>query len=186
MTTKTTWVIDPGHSTIQFKVKHLAIANVTGTFRSFNGYADTEGESFEGAKVYFEMDTASVDTNNTERDNHLKSGLFLDIVQFPKITFSGTLSKAGDGYLLQGGLTIRGTTKTISLEAEHTGIGAGRFNDTRAGFEVTGKINRKDFGLDINLVGGAGNLVVGEDIKFQIDAELIKQKYGLPGGSIRG
>ncbi len=174
MATKSTWVIDPGHSTIQFKVKHLAIANVTGTFRSFSGGAETYDETFEGAKVYFEMDAASVDTNNTERDNHLRSALFFDVAQYPKITFTGSFSKAGDGYLLQGGLTIRGTTKTISLEAEHTGTGPGRFNDTRAGFEVSGKINRKDFGLDINLVAGAGNLVVGEDIKFQIDAELIK------------
>jgi polyisoprenoid-binding protein YceI len=175
MTAKTNWTIDPQHSVINFKVKHLAIANVSGIFKLCKGSLLSENEDFDNAEIHFEMDAGSIDTNNPERDTHLKSDLFLDAVKFPEIIFNGILRKTGDDYKLDGELTILDTTKKIQMDAEHTGIGKGRFNDVRAGFEVSGKINRKDFGLNFHLLNDAGDLVVGNDIKLHCDIELIKQ-----------
>jgi len=175
METKTNWVIDPGHSEIQFKVKHLAIANVAGTFKIFSGQAECNGDLFAGAAINFDMEAASIDTNNAERDKHLKSGIFLNAEKFPRITFSGMLTRKDDDYCLTGDLTLLAATKRVSLNVEHTGTGIGRFNDTRAGFEISGKINRKDFGLDFNLLTEMGSLVVGEEIKIHADIELVRQ-----------
>jgi polyisoprenoid-binding protein YceI len=175
METKVNWAIDPGHSEIQFKVKHLAIANVTGTFKTFSGHVSCKGDLFAGATVSFQMDAATIDTNNTERDKHLKSDLFLNAEKFPGIIFTGVITQEDGDYRLAGDLTLLATTKRISLNVEHTGTGQGRFNDTRAGFEIIGKINRKDFGLDFNLLTEMGSLVVGEEIKIHADVELIRQ-----------
>lgn len=149
----TTWSIDPGHSEIRFKVKHLAIANVSGTFKAFRGNAETTLDNFEKASISFEIDTKSIDTNNAERDNHLRSNLFLDVDIFPMIKFDGVLQKdSGDEYSVEGDLTILKTTKRVTFYVEHTGVGKGRFNDVRAGFELKGKINRKDYGLNFSPV----------------------------------
>jgi polyisoprenoid-binding protein YceI len=172
---KTIWSIDPGHSKIQFKVKHLAIANVVGTFNVFSGSIASENSTFDEAEVGFELNTESIDTNNVERDSHLKSNLFFDASKYPKITFKGSLLKTGDAYQLTGDLTILETTKMITLDVEYTGTGEGRFNDIRAGFELSGKINRRDFGLNFNLMTDVGSLVVGEEIRLQGDIELIRQ-----------
>ena len=180
------WVIDPGHSKVQFKVRHLAIANVTGSFRSISGQVSTgevstghpadgrPGNEFEQAEVYLEIDTGSIDTNNGERDNHLKSELFLDVAKHPKIIFKGVVTSGGDQ--LTGELTILGNTRPIVLDIEHTGTGEGRFNDRRAGFEVNGKFSRKDFGLNFNLLTEVGNMVVGEEVRIIADVELISQR----------
>ncbi|GGA96127.1 YceI family protein [Puia dinghuensis] len=173
MATKTKWTIDPGHSKLQFKVKHLAIANVVGTFRAFSGNVESDDAAFENADVFFEGDAASIDTNNNERDNHLKSNLFLDVVQHPKIIFEGKATKVGDDRQVTGNLSIHGVTKPVTLLLEHTGTGEGRFGDKRAGFELSGKINRRDFGLEFDLLAG-GNLVVGEEIRIQGDIELVQ------------
>jgi len=169
------WKIDTGHSEIQFKVKHLAISNVAGTFKVFSGGMLTKNEDFDGAVVNCIIDVSSLDTNNTQRDGHLKSEGFFNPQKFPEITFEGQLKKKNDDYELAGDLTIRETTKHIVMEAELTGTGKGRFNDTRAGFEITGKITRKDFGLTWNILTEAGGLVIGEDIKLHFDIELIKE-----------
>ena len=169
------WVIDPNHSQVQFKVKHLMISTVSGTFKKFSGEALAESEDFNNTKVHFEIDTNSIDTNHEERDGHLKSPLFLNTAQYPKITFEGLLQKSGDNYKLAGNLTLCAVTKSITMDVEHTGMGKGRFNDTRAGFEANGKINRKDFGLNFALMTEAGNLVVGEEIKLHLDVQLIQQ-----------
>jgi len=171
-----TWIIDQQHSQVQFKVKHLAIANVSGAFKDFGGAATTGNNDFNNAEIYFELNTASIDTNNPERDTHLKSGIFLHAEQFPKISFEGKLVKTGDNYQLNGRLTILQTTLPLSLAVEHTGTGKGRYNDTRAGFEIDGKINRRDFGLHFNLLNEAGDLVVGNDIKLHCDIEMVKKE----------
>lgn len=167
------WVIDILHSEVQFKVKHLAISNVSGTFKTFIGQVHTENDDFNNAEINFELDTNSIDTNNLERDNHLKSDLFLNADKFPKITFNGKLIKSRKKWQLDGNLTILVTTKPVSLNVDYTGIGTGRHNDTRAGFEIEGKINRKDFGLTFNLLTEAGSLVVGEEVKLHFDIEII-------------
>ena len=134
--TKTIWAIDPNHSIVQFKVKHLAVSNVSGNFNVFSGNLETDNEEFNDSAVQFEIDTNSVDTNNSERDGHLKSPHFFDTAKFPKITFNGTLQEAAGDFLLVGELTILETTRIVKLNAELTGTGSGRFGDTRAGFEV--------------------------------------------------
>ncbi len=173
--TKEIWAIDPNHSIIQFKVKHLAVSNVSGTFNLFSGNLETRDETFNGAAVHFEIDTNSVDTNNSERDGHLKSPHFFDSAKFPKITFKGTLQNAAGDFLLVGELTMLETTRAVKLNVEFTGTGTGRFGDTRAGFEISGKLNRKDYGLSFGLLTDAGNLVVGEEVKLNCDIQLIKQ-----------
>jgi polyisoprenoid-binding protein YceI len=171
MASKTIWAIDPGHSDIRFKVKHLAIANVSGAFNVFEGQLETEGDAFEQATIHFEADAGSLSTNHPERDNHLRSDLFLHVEKFPKITFNGVLRKG----VLEGDLTILETTKPVSFAVEHTGIGKGRFGDIRAGFEVNGRINRKDFGLHFHLLNEAGDLIVGDEVKIQCEVELLKK-----------
>ncbi len=172
--TQASWQIDTGHSAIQFKVKHLAIANVTGAFTVFAGTVHTANEDFADAQVNLDIRTDSVNTNNEPRDADLKSATFFDVARFPTITFSGILHKLDEDYELTGDLTIRDITKQVTLATEFTGIGKGRFGDIRAGFDLTGKINRKAFGLTWSMLTEAGGLIVGEDIKLQMSVELIK------------
>ena len=168
---KTIWKVDAGHSSVGFKIRHMAIANVSGAFLHFEGqvYSLTP-DNFESATVDFEIRTESLNTNNTERDAHLRSDLFFDVERFSTISFKGVLT----GSKLTGDLTIRNVTREISLEADFTGLGQGRFGDTRAGFELSGKINRKDFGLTWNMLTEAGSLIVGEDVKLDMNIELIR------------
>jgi polyisoprenoid-binding protein YceI len=173
--TNSKWTIDATHSEAQFKVKHLAISNVSGTFKDFSGEVKSENEDFTGAEIKFEIDTNSIDSNNAERDKHLKSPLFLDSEKFPKIIFNGSIQKREGTYKLEGNLTMLETTKSIQMDVDYTGTGTGRFGDVRAGFEVNGKVNRKDFGLSFTLLTEAGNLVVGEDVKLHFDIQVIKQ-----------
>ncbi|MEX2603717.1 MAG: YceI family protein, partial [Gracilimonas sp.] len=141
----TTWNIDPTHSEIQFKVKHLVISTVTGYFRSFNGTIETDGDSFEGAKVTFEADVDSIDTNTEDRDNHLKSDDFFNAAEFPKLKFESTSfeNTSGDNYKLTGNLTIRDITKEVTLDVTHGGTVEDPYGQTKAGFELSGSINRK-------------------------------------------
>ena len=173
--TKTTWAIDPNHSEVQFKVKHLMISNISGTFKLFSGNIISESEDFSDAKIHFELDTSSIHTNQEERDNHLRSPLFLDTQKFAKIIFEGLLQKKNNRHELTGELTVCAVKKNITMEVEYTGTGKGRFGDIRAGFEISGKINRKDFGLNFNLLTETGGLVVGEEIKLHFDIQLIQQ-----------
>jgi polyisoprenoid-binding protein YceI len=169
------WTIDPNHSVIQFKVKHLGISNVAGTFKHFTGDVQSENEDFSQARVRCIIDADSLDTNNQQRDKDLKSSDFLDTQKFKEIKFEGLLKKINDHYELAGELTIRETVKSILMEAEFTGLGKGRFGDTRAGFELQGKLNRKDFGLSWNMLTEAGGFIIGEEIKLHFDIQLIKQ-----------
>lgn len=174
MTQKTTWKIDTEHSEAQFKVKHLMIASLSGTFKHFSGTVESEQDDFHGSKISFEIDANSVDTYHDIRDGVLRSSEFLDSENYPKIFFTGVLQKKANQYLLNGELTLRGITKTIQLDAELTGTGLGFRGDQRAGFEVSGKIDRKDFGIHFGLLTEAGILVVGEEVKLHFDIELIK------------
>lgn len=176
--TLTKWAIDPMHSVIQFKAKHLVISTVSGFFKSFEGSVETEGDNFEHAKIDFSIDIDSVDTNQTQRDEHLKSADFFDAATYPHIKFHSTsFKKTGtDEYELIGNLTIKDVTKPITLAVEFGGSADDFYGNTKAGFELTGKINRKEFGLTWNGITEAGSVVVGEDIKLSINAQLVKQK----------
>ncbi len=177
MATLTKWSIDPMHSEVQFKVKHLVISTVSGFFKSFEGTVETDGEDFESADISFSLDINSIDTNQTPRDEHLKSAEFFDAATYPKITFKSTsLTKTDDDeYELKGNLTIKDVTKPVSLNVEYGGSTADFYGNTKAGFEITGKINRKEFGLTWDGITEAGSVVVGEDIKLTINAQLTKQ-----------
>lgn len=174
--TKTVWNIDPTHSEIQFKVKHLVISTVTGNFKSFDGRLEAEGDNFENADAYFEADIDSIFTNNEDRDNHLKSEDFFDAENYPKLTFESTsFEKTGDDtYKITGDLTIRDVTKEIELEAVHGGTVEDPYGNTKAGFEATGSINRKDFGLTWDAVTEAGNVVVGDTVKLQLNLQIVE------------
>ena len=172
--TTTKWAVDASHSTAAFKVRHLGVANVTGTFKVFEGEIEKEGEDFDGAKIRLVVDMNSLDTNHVQRDGHLKSPDFFHTEQFPTMIFDGVLRKTGDRYEVVGDLTIRDVTKPVTFDAELTGVGKGRFGDNRAGFEVDGKINRKDFGLTWSMLTESGGLVVGEEVKVHFDVELIE------------
>jgi polyisoprenoid-binding protein YceI len=172
--TQSKWTVDPGHSKVQFKVKHLTIANVTGILKKFSGEVQTGSDDFSQATIAFEIDTSSLDTNLAERDNHLRSNLFLDAEKFPKLVFNGALQKKADGYIANGDLTIKDVTKNIQLSVEFNGTGKDKMGNTRGGFEAHGKINRKDFGITFNMLTEAGGLVVGEEVSLLFDIELIK------------
>ena len=172
----TKWVLDPTHSEVQFKVKHLVISTVSGFFKSFEGSLTTDNEDFENAKVEFSLDVNSIDTNQEQRDGHLKSAEFFDAEKYPKISFTSTsLTKDGDDYKLNGDLTIKDVTKPVSLDVEYGGSAGDFYGNTKAGFEVTGKINRKEFGLTWDGVTEAGSIVVGEDIKLIINVQFAKE-----------
>lgn len=173
--TKTTWAIDTMHSEVQFKAKHLVISTVTGKFKSFEGSLETETEDFDGADASFSVDVDSIDTNVADRDAHLKSDDFFNAEKYPKLTFTGTLNKTDDGYKLTGPLTIRDVTKEVTLDVDFGGTMVDGYGQTKAGFEISGKVNRKEFGLTWSMVTEAGGVVVGDDIKLDLNIQLTKQ-----------
>lgn len=172
----TQWALDPTHSELQFKVKHLMITTVTGSLKTISATLASEGDDFEDAKVSFEAEIGSIDTGNTDRDNHLKSGDFFDAEQFPKVTFESTsVTKDGDDYVLNGNLTIKDTTKPVKLNAEFGGIATDPWGNTKAGFTLSGKINRTDFGLTWNAALETGGVMVSEEVKIAGELQFVKQ-----------
>lgn len=170
------WNLDPSHSEIGFKVKHMMFTNVSGKFNSFEATVTNEDDNFETSKISFSADVASIDTNSTDRDNHLKSADFFEVEKFPKLSFVSTgVKKTGEGsYVVSGDFTIKDVTKTIDLDVEYSGLMKDPWGNTRTGFVITGKINRKDFGLTWNAALETGGVLVGEEVKFNIDVQLIK------------
>ncbi|HWQ82184.1 MAG TPA: YceI family protein [Ignavibacteria bacterium] len=175
---KTKWVIDPTHSKIGFKVKHLMISNVLGNFKQFEGEVLTDGDNFENAEIKLTIDAASVDTEIADRDTHLKSADFFNAEKYPKLTFSDAkiVDLGDDTFEMKGNLTIKDVTKPVKLTVEFGGIMKDPWGNEKSGFSITGKINRKDWGLTWNAALEAGGVLVGEDVKIIIDVELLKQK----------
>ena len=172
----TIWTIDPTHSEVEFKVKHLVITTVTGRFNAYTGTIQASDDSFLDAQVAFEAQIDSISTGQEQRDAHLKSAEFFDAATYPTLTFASTgLSKKGDGLVLMGDLTIRGVQKTISLDVDFGGIEKDLYGQTKAGFELTGKINRKDFGLTWGALTEAGGAVVSDEVRLAINVQFTKQ-----------
>lgn len=178
----TTWNLEPAHSELQFKVRHMMITNVTGHFTKFDATVETEGDDFTTAKVNFTADVNSISTNNEQRDGHLKSDDFFSADKFSEIKFAGNkLEKVSDEeYKLHGDLTIRDVTKPIVLNVEYGGTVKDPWGMTRAGFTVEGKINRKDYGLTWNTITEGGGVMVSEDVRLHANAEFVKQEVGQP------
>ncbi|MFP4093570.1 MAG: YceI family protein [Cyclobacteriaceae bacterium] len=174
---KTTWTVDPMHSEIQFKVKHLVISTVTGSFGQYDASFTSEKEDFSDAQIDFSADINSINTNNEQRDAHLKSDDFFNAEQYPKLTFkSKEIRKTGDGtYKLIGDLTIRDVTKTVELDVEYGGSMVDPYGQSKVGFEVTGNINRKEYGLKWNAVTEAGGAVVSDQVKLIANIQFVKQ-----------
>jgi len=173
----TKWVLDPTHSEVEFKIKHMMISTVTGNFKKFDATVETEGEDFTTAKVKFTVDVDSIDTKNEQRDGHLKSVDFFDAANFPEFTFVATKYENVDNdgsYEVYGDLTIRGITRNEKFDAEFGGVIKDPWGNTRAGITITGKINRKDFGLTWSGATETGSLIVSEDVKVHVALEFVK------------
>jgi polyisoprenoid-binding protein YceI len=180
MTNTTIWTIDPLHSDVQFKIKHLVISTVTGTFRKFDGRIIKVGDDFNNAKVNFKMDVKSIDTNQAQRDGHLQSGDFFAADEFPEITFESTsfVNQGGSDYKMIGDLTMKGVTKPVELHVEYGGSEDNGHGILKHGFEVTGTVNRIEFGMTWNKLTDTGGLGLGENIKLIANiqvAELLEE-----------
>ena len=173
------WVVDPMHSEIQFKVKHLMITNVTGSFDKFDIAVETENEDFLHSKISFTADVDSISTGNEQRDAHLKGEDFFDAANHPKITFTATKYENVDNdgsYELYGDLTIKGVTQNVRLDVEFGGVVKDPYGNTKAGFSINGKIKRKDFGLTWNVVTEAGGITVSDEVRIMCEVQLIEQQ----------
>jgi polyisoprenoid-binding protein YceI len=171
------WVLDPAHSEVFFKVKHLMITTVTGHFKSFNLEVETESDDFNTAKkIDFSADINSISTNNEQRDTHLKSADFFNAEEHTQLAFIGRQYKsAGDEAKLHGDLTIRGITRPIIVNVEFGGIVTDPYGQTKAGFTIDAKLSRKEFGLTWGAVTETGGVVVGDEIKVHGEIQLVKQ-----------
>ena len=166
----TKWNLDPTHSEITFKVRHMMISNVKGEFKNFNVDLESEDENFKNVKANATIDTSSISTNNTDRDNHLKSAEFFNAEAHPQITFE-TDSLNDD---ITGNLTINGVTKPVKLDVDFGGINVDPWGQTKAGFSFEGKIKRSDFGLNWNAALEAGGVMVSDEVKIAGELQFVK------------
>ena len=170
--TTTVWAIDPTHSEISFKVKHMMISTVRGHFDTFSATLESEDETFDHVKAEVVIQTDSINTKNPDRDGHLKSDDFFNAEAFPEIRFESTHCT---GTELTGKLTIRDVTKEITLSVTNNGVAVDPYGQTKVGFELSGEISRKEFGLKWNAVTEAGSIVVSDQVQLIIDAQFIRQ-----------
>jgi polyisoprenoid-binding protein YceI len=175
--TKTKWTLDPAHSEIGFKVKHMMITNVSGSFEKFDAQVETTGVDFSTAKIEFTADVNSITTSNADRDAHLKSADFFDAANHPELKFVSTkVEKLDDErYIVDGNLSVRDVTKPIKMDVEFGGVGKDPWGNEKAGFTITGKINRSEYKLNWNAALEAGGVLVGEEVKIQAEIQLIRQ-----------
>jgi len=177
-TKKVKWVIDPVHSEIAFKVKHLMITNVKGEFKEFDASIYTSGEDFMTSEIDFWMNPASVDTGDAKRDEHLKGPDFFDAENFKQISFVGNTYEKDDNdgsYTLYGDLTIRGIKRQVKLDVEFGGTMKDPWGNEKAGFTINGKINRKDWGLNWNAALEAGGVLVSDEVRISCEVQLVRQ-----------
>lgn len=174
---KTKWVLDPAHSEISFKVKHLMITNVKGEFRKFNADVTTIGDDPATATVHAVVDTDSIYTNDDSRDKHLRSADFFDVEKHEKIVFEGTSFKKikDDQYELTGNLTMKGISKEVKLDVVFGGINKDPWGNQKAGFSISGKINRKDWGLNWNAALETGGVLVSDEVKIHGEVQFVKK-----------
>ncbi len=173
----TKWVIDPTHSEIGFKVKHMMFTNVSGKFSKFDATIEAEDNDFENAKIEFTGAIDSITTGNADRDTHLLSPDFFDAAQFPEIKFSATsFTKINEGeYELVGDLTLHGVTKSVKLAAEYGGLMKDPWGNTKMALALEGKINRKDWGLNWNSALETGGVLVSEEVRLNIELQFVQQ-----------
>jgi polyisoprenoid-binding protein YceI len=173
----TKWILDPAHSEMQFKVKHMMITNVKGEFRNFTAEMNSDGEDFIADSIKVNIKTSSIFTNSEDRDTHLKSADFFDVEKYEEMSFTGTSMEKidEDNYKLKGNLTIKGISKEVELDAEFGGINKDPWGNEKAGFSLTGKINRKDWGLTWNAALETGGVLVSDEVKLSAETQFVKQ-----------
>ena len=171
------WILDPDHSTIEFRVTHMVVSKTTGRFTDYAGFIDLDAEAGTVKAIEATIKTGSVNTNHEKRDAHLRNADFLDVEHYPTITFKmKTYKKTAEGYTAVGDLTLHGVTKEITLAGQYNGATKDPWGNTRAGFSAEGKLNRKDFGMVWNKTLDSGGLVVGDEVQIRLDIECIKAK----------
>lgn len=176
---RTTWTIDPAHTLVGFSAKHMMFTTVRGRFEDVKGTIEIDAEDPNASSVEVQIGTASIDTGVEGRDNHLRSADFLDVAAYPTITFrsrrvEGAAKEEGDRFKVYGDLTIRGTTREVVLDAEFGGQGKDPWGGERAGFSATTKIDRRDFGLTWNQALETGGILVGNEIRIEIEVQATK------------
>lgn len=167
--------IDPLHSDVAFRIKHLMISNVNGFFGKFDATMESSSEDFSDAKIWFQADVNTISTNITDRDNHLKGPDFFDVENFPHLTFeSSKIEKNENEYTITGDLTIKGVSREVTLSGNYNGNDVDAYGQTKYGFELNGSLNRKDWGLTFNLEGGKGSLLIGDEVKLMVNIQMME------------
>lgn len=171
------WALDPTHSSVDFTIRHMMIAKVKGTFHTFTADIEADADDLSTAKISFEVDLASIDTRNADRDNHLRTGDFFEVEKYPKMTFKATnIKKTGsDTYDVTGDLTIKDVTRQETFHVTYEGSGKDPWGNERAGFSAEGKIDRSDYGLTWNAALETGGVLVGNEVKISLEIEALKQ-----------
>jgi polyisoprenoid-binding protein YceI len=171
-----TWTIDPTHSDVSFTVRHMVVSKVRGFFRTFEGTLVT-GETPEQSSVTATIDLTSIDTNNDQRNGHIKSADFFDVENFPAMTYRSTgVRRHHDDWILEGELTLKGVTRQVPLKLELNGFGPDAWGGYRAGFTAKGELNRRDFNVNFNATMETGGLVVGDKVEIQLEIEAVLDK----------
>jgi polyisoprenoid-binding protein YceI len=171
------WIIDTQHSDVHFKTRYLLISSVTGEFRRFQGTVETDGDDVANARITFSADTASIDTNNEKRDAHLREEDFFNVAKFPAMSFESTsfYHTAPEEFTLIGNLTIKSGTKPVTLKVTNGGRSVDQQGKERMGFEITGKINRYEFGLVWSLLSEAGAIILHEEVHIHANIQIVKE-----------
>ncbi len=173
----TKWSLDPMHSELGFKIKHMMLSNVSGSFTKFHVKVETDGDDFSSAKIAASIEVASINTNNEQRDAHLRNADFFEVESHPNIEFKSTkIEKTGVNiFTVLGNLTIKEITKPITIQVEYNGVGKDQSGNLKSGFSLNGKINRKDWGISYNSILDTGGLALGEELKVNGEIQLVKQ-----------
>ena len=178
----TKWLLDPAHSELTFKIKHLMISNVSGAFKNFSAKATTEGTDFSKANINLTAEMNSISTNNEQRDAHLRNSDFFEVEKFPQLKFTSTRIEQTDdeSFTLYGNLTMKDVTKPVKLTMEFNGIMKDPYGQEKAGFLISGKIKRSDWGINLNVALETGGLMLGEEVRIQSEVQFIRQEVNVP------
>lgn len=178
----TKWLLDPSHSELTFKIKHLMISNVSGTFKNFTAEVETEETDFSKANITLTAEINSISTNNEQRDAHLRNSDFFEVEKFPQLKFTSTEieQKDGETFNLYGDFAMKGVTRPVKLNMEFNGMVKDPNGQEKAGFFISGKINRSDWGINFNGALETGGLMLGEDVKIQSEVQFVRQQASVP------
>jgi polyisoprenoid-binding protein YceI len=178
---KTKWVLDPTHSELGFKIKHLMISNVSGSLKNFEAEVVADEADFSTAQINLTAEMASITTNNEQRDGHLRTSDFFEVEKYPELKFRSTRTEKidNDSFVLYGDLTLKGITKPVKLNVEYYGVTKDPWGGERAGFLVTGKINRSEWGINFNGVLETGGVMLSEEVRINSEIQVVKQAVSI-------